>query len=92
MELLETEQMQARITANQPVLHDPPRPKLIRTFKVLLEEPGTPLCGVLISSINAVEAGLQVDVRSVRNFSKVFDTVHDPVSYTHLTLPTKRIV
>ena len=60
---------------------------LVTSFMAMLEV--NTLCGRHSSSIG-VEVRVYLDRGDVKNYQFTF--IEEPVSYTHLTLPTKRIV
>ena len=75
----------------------------LAAFRLLLETTGARLCiaGAREATLSALQAALSlmVETRKLgdqRAYARADTTFHDcffaPVSYTHLTLPTKRIV
>mgnify|MGYP003316418038 CR=1 FL=1 len=44
------------------------------------------------TQLEALMGGYEAESKKIDGLNKIYDTVAEPVSYTHLTLPTKRIV
>ena len=59
--------------------------------RVLVESPAAEYWTVVNSNLLVSPDGLR-KIRLVRDFDGTVDRIEMPVSYTHLTLPTKRIV
>lgn len=69
--------MQACINAHEPLIYDPPCPRLIKTFKLLLDKPDRPICGVLLFSISVMEFTYKFNLRSTYHLCTRYGSVGD---------------
>ncbi|KAK5113732.1 hypothetical protein LTR85_010749 [Meristemomyces frigidus] len=93
MNTLDGELAKAQIAGKQPFQYDVPRPLLIRTFRLVSDDPEGPLCGVLLShsargfgvlpSLNPLS--IANNFREFLNLVDVFPDDPDPSGYDALS-------